>query len=70
MRIPETLNEFKEQEFITESEYQKLPVIIGGDFNHASLEKIVFDTDFTNGILYKSAYFIDNKNPEFTKYKI
>ena len=69
MRIPEAIKDFKDHDFITDEEYQNLPIIVGGDFNCVSFEKIAFDTDFTWGIIYKSAYLVDGKYPEFTTYK-
>ena len=65
------LIEIEESKAMTKDEIDALPIIITGDFNDIPDSPVIqsmYDINKTKGLVFKSAYSIDDEHPEFSNY--
>ena len=70
-KLNEVLNEIQESENLTKEEVSSIPLIVSGDFNDIPNSPVVLsmhDPEKTKGIIFNSAYCVDDVYPEFTTY--
>lgn len=70
-KLNEFLKEIQESESLTKEEVDSIPLIVSGDFNDIPNSPVVLsmhDPEKTKGIIFNSAYCVDEVYPEFTTY--